>query len=173
MTDEDQKVPPDRLATNSLASLRSLLIASLEDENVHAGFAKVFAGVPPAMRGVQAGGQPFTLWQQLEHLRLCLIDFLDYCRVPGYIELKFPEGYWPATDAPPDQEGWDHSIQEYGLAMQQMKAMVLDSSTDLFAPIPGGDGRTVLRQVLAALDHNAYHLGQAVLLLKLLDEWKQ
>lgn len=41
---------------------------------------------------------------------------------------------------------------------------------NLFAAIPGS-GRTVLRQALACLDHNGYHLGQVILLQRLLGIW--
>ena len=46
-----------------------------------------------------------------------------------------------------------------------------DEGTDLFAPIPHGDGQTILREALVAADHNAYHLGQLVLLRRLLGAW--
>lgn len=144
--------------------LRKQLVASFHDENVHGGLEKIFAGVPAELRGAKPAGQPFTLWRLLEHLRLCVLDFLDYCRVPGYVEPPFPEGYWPSGDAPPDEAAWEQSVAELRSAMKELEALILNPSTDLFAPIPGGRGRTVLRQALACLDHNAYHLGQAMLL---------
>ena len=36
--------------------------------------------------------------------------------------------------------------------------LVADSETDLFAPIPHGQGRTILREALLVADHNADHL---------------
>jgi hypothetical protein len=52
-----------------------------------------------------------------------------------------------------------------------MVALVENRRTDLFARIPHGDGQTVLREALLVADHNAYHLGQLVLLRKLLKAW--
>ena len=49
--------------------------------------------------------------------------------------------------------------------------LVADPETDLFAPIPHGQGRTILREALSVADHNAYHLGQLVLLRRLLGAW--
>ena len=49
--------------------------------------------------------------------------------------------------------------------------LVNDQSTDLFAKIPHGEGQTILREALLAADHNAYHLGQVVLLRRLLGAW--
>jgi hypothetical protein len=151
--------------------LREQLVASFHDENVHGGLEKIFAGVPAELRGAKPAGQPFTLWRLLEHLRLCVVDFLDYCRVPRYVEPPFPEGYWPSGDAPPNDAAWEQSLAGLRSLMEEMEALILNPSTDLFAPIPGGSGRTVLRQAIACLDHNGYHLGQAMLLRRLLGAW--
>jgi hypothetical protein len=55
---------------------------------------------------------------------------------------------------------------------QRDTRLLADDSTDLFAKIPHGDGQTILRQALLAADHNAYHLGQFVLVRRLLGAWK-
>jgi uncharacterized damage-inducible protein DinB len=55
------------------------------------------------------------------------------------------------------------------LAMQRL---VRDPATDLFARIPHGSGQTTLREALVLADHNSYHLGQLVLLRRLLGAWK-
>ena len=49
--------------------------------------------------------------------------------------------------------------------------LVEDPATDLYVRIPHGDGQTVLREVLLAADHNAYHIGQWILLRRLLGVW--
>jgi hypothetical protein len=152
-------------------SLRTQLVASFHDENVHSGFDKAFADVPPELRGAKPQGQPFTLWRLLEHLRLCVLDFLDYCRKPGYVEPPFPEGYWPRTDKPPSDAAWEESLRGYRESMKQLEDLILNPSMDLFSVIPGTTGRTVLRQALACLDHNGYHLGQVVVLRRLLGNW--
>jgi uncharacterized damage-inducible protein DinB len=50
-------------------------------------------------------------------------------------------------------------------------ALVADPETDLFEPIPHGKGQTTLREALLVADHNAYHIGQLVLLRRLLGAW--
>ena len=44
-----------------------------------------------------------------------------------------------------------------------------DPKRDLYAPIPHGEGQTLLREALVLADHNAYHLGQLVLLRRTLE----
>jgi hypothetical protein len=52
-----------------------------------------------------------------------------------------------------------------------MAELVANEATDVFAPIPHGEGQTVLREALLVADHNAYHLGQFVSLRRLLGAW--
>ena len=83
----------------------------------------------------------------------------------------WPEGYWP-TDEDPSDEQWEDSVTRFTLDLDEVVALVEDESRDLTAEIPHGEGRTYLRQVLLVADHNAYHLGQIVMLRKLLGDWK-
>ena len=55
--------------------------------------------------------------------------------------------------------------------LQAMKDLVADAKTDLFAPIPHGQGQTILREALLVADHNSYHLGQMVTVRRLLGAW--
>jgi hypothetical protein len=148
--------------------LRQQLVDSFHDDRVDASFEKIFADIPINLRNAKPAGQPFTLWRLLVHVRLCVIDFLDACRIPGYVEPPVPEGFWPDENAVADTAAWEQDLAGYHAAMREFEALLLDPSTDLFSPIPGSDGRNILRQTLACLDHNAYHLGQAMLLRRLL-----
>jgi hypothetical protein len=53
-----------------------------------------------------------------------------------------------------------------------MQHLVKDPNTDLYAKIPWGDGQTILREALLVADHNAYHLGELLMLRRLLGAWK-
>ncbi|MGB8480128.1 MAG: hypothetical protein WCE63_15050 [Acidobacteriaceae bacterium] len=168
---------PSQSSTSTRAdaevALRQQLVASFHDERVHATFEKIFADVPTNLRNSKPVGQTFTLWRLLVHLRLGVIDFLDACRIPGYVEPPVPEGFWPDESGVADDAAWEEDRAGYHTAMRDFETLLLDPSTDLFSPIPGSDGPTILRQALACLDHNAYHLGQAVLLRRLLGIWSE
>jgi len=53
-----------------------------------------------------------------------------------------------------------------------MIKLVADPDTNLYVKIPHGTGQNVLREALLVADHNSYHLGQLVLLQRLLGAWK-
>jgi hypothetical protein len=63
-------------------------------------------------------------------------------------------------------------VQAFGKDLEALCRLVSDESTDLFAKIPHGDGQTILREALVAADHNAYHVGELVLLRRLLGAWE-
>ena len=74
--------------------------------------------------------------------------------------------------APPDEKAWDKSARAFRRDLKALCGMVGDESADLFAAIPHGTGQTLLREALLAADHNAYHLGELVLVRRLLGAWK-
>jgi hypothetical protein len=166
MTQSAQSSRPIQADTEVV--LRQQLVASFHDEPVHAMYERIFAHIPANLRNARPQGQPFTLWRLLVHMRLCVVDFLDACRIPGYVEPPVPEGFWPDENATADDATWQEDLAGYHAAMREFEALLLHPSTDLYSPIPGSDGRNILRQALACVDHNAYHLGQAMLLRRLL-----
>ena len=104
----------------------------------------------------------------MEHLRICQWDILEFSRDPGHVSPAFPDGYWPDSDAPPDESAWEGSIDAIVMDLNSMIDLVNNPATDLFTPIPHGDGQTVLREALLVADHNAYHLGQLMTLQRAL-----
>ena len=149
--------------------LRSHLERLLDWEDAHVGFEAVIEGIPPEVRGAQPRGLPYSAWQLLEHLRLCQRDILEFCRNPGYVDPKSMAEYWPAGVAPPTPEAWEESVAGFRADLEDMKRLVREGN--LFAAVPRGTGQTFLREVVLLADHNAYTLGQLVVLRRLLGIW--
>lgn len=118
-------------------------------------------------------GVEHTPWQLLEHLRICQWDILEFSRNAEHVSPDFPDGYWPDDEAPPTDSAWDESIAAFQADLQAMRDLVTDPQTDLYSPIPHGDGQTILREALLVADHNAYHLGQLVVVRKCLGAWPE
>jgi hypothetical protein len=109
----------------------------------------------------------------LEHIRIAQWDILDFSRNPKYKSMEWPKDYWPATEAPPTADAWNKSIKAFKKDLKEMQDLVADPKTDLYKAIPWGDGQTILREALLVADHNAYHLGQMVMLRRLLGAWEE
>jgi DinB superfamily len=152
--------------------LRDHLLELLRGRSAHLDFEAALKDLPAELRGKKAPGLPHTLWQLLEHLRLAQWDILDFSRNPDYAALKWPEDYWPETETPPDEAAWDHSVEAFRRDLQEMKDLVANPATDLYARIPWGEGQTVLREAMLVADHNGYHLGQMVMVRQALGAWK-
>jgi hypothetical protein len=157
---------------NTDQSLRKHLLELLDGGHAHATFDKVIADFPQKLHGEVPDGLPHSAWMLLEHLRLAQWDILDFSRNPKYKELKWPDDYWPKTPSPPSATAWDEGVKSFHHDLSEMKKLVSDSKTDLFAKIPWGDGQTILREALLVANHNSHHLGQMIDVRRLLGIWK-
>lgn len=154
------------------SALRKHVVELLRGGNAHADFEQAVGGLPVKLRGARVPNLPFTPWKLLEHLRIAQRDILEFSRNPTHVSPKWPDGYWPAEDAPANSAAWDASVAAFRDDLEELQALVKNPATNLFAPIPHGTGQTVLREALLAADHNAYHLGEFVVLRRLLGAWK-
>jgi hypothetical protein len=153
-------------------ALRDHLLNLLRADSAHADFETAIKDIPPALRGQRPKGAAHSPWEVLEHLRITQSDILEFTRDPKHVSPDFPAGYWPATQAPPKESAWDQSVDAFRQDLAAIVGLVASESTDLFAEIPGSEGKTPLREVLLVADHNAYHLGELVVLRRLLGAWR-
>lgn len=154
-------------------ALRRQLAEMLSSSHAHADFDAAVKNLPAELRGKRPRGVDHSPWELLEHLRIAQWDILEFSRDAGHKSPAWPEGYWPASAAPPDEKAWDKSVRAFRRDRKALCDLVADPSTDLHARIPHGDGQTILREALLAADHNAYHIGQLVLVRKLLGAWSK
>ncbi|HEY2586722.1 MAG TPA: DinB family protein [Tepidisphaeraceae bacterium] len=158
--------------SDALQAIRNHVLDLLKGGNAHLTFDEAVADLPPALHGGKPPGQPHTPWRLLEHMRIAQWDILEFTRNPKHKSPKWPDEYWPAGDAPPHAEDWNRSIRQFHADARAMQGLVADPRQDLLAPIPGGQGQTLLREALLVADHNAYHLGQLVFVRRLLGAWE-
>lgn len=158
--------PSDRL-------IRDQLLELLRGGGAHLSFDDAIADLPPRLRGGKPPGQPHTPWRLVEHMRIAQRDILEFSRNSKHDSPKWPEGYWPATDAPPSAKDWDRSVRQFRADLKAMQKLVNDPTTDLLARIPHGTGQTIFREAMLVADHNAYHLGQLVVIRRLLGSWRE
>ncbi len=153
------------------ALLREHLINLLTKGQAHVTFEDAVKNLPVELRGKRPKGAQHSAWELLEHLRIAQLDILEFSRDAQHKSPDWPSGYWPKGAAPPDEKAWDKSLRAFRRDLKAMCALVSDEKTDLYAKIPHGDGQTILRQALLTADHNAYHLGELVLVRRLLGAW--
>jgi len=153
-------------------ALRQELDRVLSGKGAHAGFDDAVADFPAKLRGVRPEGSPHSAWELLEHIRIAQWDMLEFSRDSKHQSPKWPEGYWPKEPTPPSADAWDESVKACKRDLKEMRKLVTGAASDLYTPIAHGDGQTLLREAIQMADHNAYHVGELVLLRRILGIWK-
>lgn len=150
--------------------LRAQLVITMSGREAHIDFETAIDDFPVHARGLKPDGAPHSAWQLLEHMRIAQNDILEFSRNPEHESPKWPEGYWPKTEAPPRPEDWDASVAAFERDAREMKELTQNPSSRLFDPLPHGEGQTLLREALLVASHNSYHLGQLVFLKRMIME---
>ena len=153
-------------------AVRDLVARALAWQDAHATFEDAVTGIPADMRGRQPANLPYSAWQLLEHLRITQRDILDFCVDSNYQEMKWPDDYWPSSAAPLSGDAWEESVRAFKADREALQKLAADTSLDLEVRIPHGSGQTYLRELVLVIDHTAYHVGQLVLVRRLLGNWK-
>lgn len=148
--------------------LRDQLVKLLDWDHAHARFDDAVNGFPRELRGVRPEGVPHSAWELLEHLRIAQSDILEFTRRANHVSPEFPKGYWPQSPEPSSEDAWDASVEQFRADLRAFQELIADPATDLFAAVPDDPNKTVLREVVLAADHNAYHVGQLMLVRRML-----
>ena len=147
-------------------ALRDHLLYLLRGGGAHTDFASAMGDWPVQLAGAKVANFPHTAWMLLEHMRIAQWDILEFSRNATHVSPAWPEGYWPKSEAPLSEKAWKDAMSAFKKDLRAMEELVANPRTDLYAKLPWGDGQTVLREALLVADHNAYHLGQLVMLRK-------
>ena len=160
-------------------STRKEIKALLRGGYSHAKFERVTHAFPIDLRGVVPGGLPYSAWQVLEHMRIAQRYMLDYAlqhltNTPGSAPepLRWPRDYWVRQRVPAKDGSWEWSVQSIVEDRNSFEALI-DKATDDELVTPSGprNRKTLLRLALQISDHNSYHIGQLVIIRRLLRSW--
>lgn len=153
--------------------VRNSLKNYLDWHEAHADLKSAVKDFPEKLRGKRPEGAPHSGWELIEHMRISTHDILEFSRDAKHKSPDWPSGYWPEKPEPPSAAAWDKSVKELQHDLEEMRDLAANPKTDLFAKIAHGTGQTIFREVLLIADHNAYHLGQLVLVRRLLGCWPE
>jgi hypothetical protein len=149
------------------------LLALLKGGQAHAGFEAAIKDFPAEHYGTVPAKLPYSAWQILEHLRIAQRDILNFSAPPtgGYQPMEWPADYWPKSTTPPTPESWNDTIAAIRSDQATFEALLEKPGVDLYKPFRWGDGQNLLREALLIADHNAYHLGELIVIRRLLGIW--
>lgn len=157
------------IAMKKTDPVRQHVINLLTKAEAHIDLREALKNFPSRLRGIKPEGGPHTPWQLLEHIRIAQWDILEFSRSGKHKSPKWPDEYWPKSEAPPNAKAWDKSVKQVLADLEAIHKLIADAKRDLTGKIPHGDGQTLLREALLVADHNAYHLGQLVMVRRILE----
>lgn len=157
------------------SELLKQLVALLDGGQAHATFDDAIKDFPAEFYGKVPSGLPYSAWQLLEHMRITQRDILNFSAPPtgGYHPIQWPDAYWPKSPEPPTAQSWDRTVSILRKDREQFEALIKRPGADLFKPFLWGDGQNLLREALLIADHTAYHLGELIVLRRLLGIWSK
>jgi len=156
---------------NASQQLKKELATLLTKSGAHVSFDDAINNIPFDDLGKKPSNVPYSIWQQVEHIRIAQKDILDFSVNNNYKELNWPDDYWVKEAAPKDQEEWNQSIASIKSDLHHF-IECLQHADDMYAPFEHGSGQSWLREALVLFDHNSYHLGEIIALRRLLRNWK-
>ncbi len=149
--------------------LRKEIVALLGGGNAHMGFDDAVAGFPLEGINTRVPNGSYTVWHLVEHMRIVQWDILQFVRDPDHISPDFPDGYWPKKDQSATAAAWRKSVKGFVADLEGLIKIARNPKTDFLSPIPHAKDYTILRELLLAADHNAYHVGELALLRRVLN----
>lgn len=154
------------------AIIRQHLVELLQGGSAHTTLDDALKSLPQNLRGAKTDLIPYSVWELVEHMRIAQWDIVEFSRNSSHVSPDWPEGYWPSESAPKNENIWNASLDAIQRDLQDMSDLIRDPKSDLFKPFPYGTGQTLMREAMLLADHNSYHLGQIVLIRKLLGAWR-
>lgn len=154
--------------------LSRLLRNGLEGRGAHVNTVSALAGLEWAAAGERPESSPYSVWQLLNHM-IYWQDFL-LARLRGAAP-PVPEQAvesWPGGERPNSSDEWAAALSQFqaGLA-EALQAAGQDSSAgqDLIAGLATRPEHSRAEAIAQIIGHNSYHLGQIVLLRRMLGAW--
>ncbi|QHW00011.1 DinB family protein [Spirosoma endbachense] len=162
---------PHKPDTDTNTILRNQLITLLQKSEAHQSLDAAIKNLPAELRGVKPENLPYSIWQLIDHIRLVQWDILEFSRNADYQSPPWPEGYWTKQVQPPDNSAWQQALDQIQQDRDAFIALLADPEWDLFQPFAHGDGQNLLREALLIADHTAYHVGEIIIIRRLLNAW--
>ena len=145
---------------------------SLKGGQAHASFEDALKHLPAKLRGVVPENMPYSIWQLVDHIRITQWDILEFSRNPKHKSPSWPDEYWPKKPEPKSDEEWHDAIAQIKSDTKEFITLLEEPDADLFAPFPHGDGQHLFREALLIIDHTSYHVGEIIVIRRLLNAWK-
>lgn len=113
---------------------------------------------------------PYSFYELFFHVVFTQKDIVKFTCSDDYTEPKWPDFYWPKEKTCRSEEDWDNLKAEFITDRERLKNFIKDENNGLTQVVKNGKNeQTLLREVLLVIEHTAYHTGQLMIILRLLN----
>ncbi len=153
------------------SSLREYLVWLLGSGDAHMTLDDALADFPVKDINTVFPNSTYSFWGALEHIRRAQADILDFIKNPDYQEGEWPQDYWPEKGRQATEADWKKTLKGYKKDLAEIKRLIEDPSTDLYAKIARGTGQDILREILLLADHTSYEIGELATMRRVVGHW--
>lgn len=113
---------------------------------------------------------PYSFYELFFHVTFTQKDIVKFTCSNDYTSPKWPDFYWPKEKICKSEEDWKNIKAEYLTDRERLKKFLLNEENKLTHHVKNGkDEQTLLREILLVIEHTAYHTGQMLVVLRLLN----
>ncbi len=165
-----------RIASPAHRTNVTVVIKELEDllkkGNAHASLDDALKDIPFNQLGSVPDGLPYSIWQLAEHIRIAQWDILEFSRDQKHKSPVWPDAYWPKERQPAHAADWKKTVEQIAADRKAFIGLLEKAGDAIYTPFPHGDGQSPFREALVIADHNSYHIGEIIIIRRLLGIWK-
>ena len=147
------------------------LITLIKTGNAHVSLDDSVANLPSELRSIIPENLPYSIWQLLDHIRITQWDIVEFCLSENHKSPEWPDDYWSKNPENVSDKDWEACIDQIHNDRDRFFDLLKDGESDLHEPFPYGDGQNIFREALLIADHTSYHLGEILVLRRLLNSW--
>lgn len=150
--------------------IRNRLAKHLEGGEAFMSIKEMLRQIPFSDINFRPENLPYSFYELFYHITYTQKDILDFTTKDSYQEHKWPDNYWPKEKKCKNEGEWKTLQAEYFDGRNRLKNFLLNFENDLTKPVKNGkDEQTLLREILLVIEHTAYHTGQMLIILRLLN----
>lgn len=150
--------------------IKKQILFLLRGGNTHIPIKRAIKNYPLKIINQKIPGAEYTPYQLLDHINRAQDDFLGFIYNPDHQSPEWPKELWTDKENASSND-WKKLVEEFFEGMDEMERLIKNKDIDIFAPIPHAPQYTIYREALMLASHTAYHLGQLMLLKKVLPEY--
>ncbi|MDQ0418878.1 putative damage-inducible protein DinB [Croceifilum oryzae] len=157
------------MMTQSNEAFVRALLKSLKGERGHIPIANALSDIGWELAGKHIEGIPYSIYQLLKHM-IYWQDFLllglqgEQPKLPTHVKES-----WPDESNAENQEEWQKVIEHFLQGLEQ--ACTITQTMKLDEPLEKYPDVTRAEHLRNIASHNSYHLGEIVVMRRLLGSW--